>query len=263
MPRPDPMAPLLRDPARSVVLVDFDGSLAPIVDEPDRARPLPDAAPVLRRLARRLARVAVVSGRPARFLAQVLPVGDEVVLAGLYGMERVEAGRVVVDDSVAEFAGRAEAAAAEAQRLLPGLLVERKSGLACVLHWRTVPERAAEAQRVGYALAETFGLTAQPARMSLELRPPVPLDKGTTARAQADGMAAALFAGDDRGDLDAFDALRDLVDEGRLGAAVLIAVHSPEAPAALLSGASEIVDGPRELLGLLDRLADALDARLQ
>jgi trehalose 6-phosphate phosphatase len=54
------------------VFVDFDGTLAPIVDIPEEARPLPGAAAVLGRLADRYARVAVISGRPVAFLVEHL-----------------------------------------------------------------------------------------------------------------------------------------------------------------------------------------------
>ncbi|MGH8991943.1 MAG: trehalose-phosphatase, partial [Acidimicrobiia bacterium] len=98
-----------------MVVVDFDGTLAPIVDDPAQARPLPGAVSALGRLAVRLARVAVVSGRPVDFLRRYLPPpGPD--LFGQYGLERLEAGRVVVAPgarewmpAVAEAARRVEA----------------------------------------------------------------------------------------------------------------------------------------------------------
>lgn len=259
MTRPDPLAVLRERPERAGVFVDFDGSLAPIVDDPAAARPLPGAAGVLGRLARRLGKVAVISGRPVAFLVDVLAV-DGVELAGLYGMERVVEGRVVVDPRAEAYAPTVEAAADEAQRRLAGLAVERKR-LAVVIHWRGAPNREGEARAVGEELAARFGLGAFPGRCSLELRPPVDVDKGTTAVTLAAGLEAVLVAGDDRGDLAAFHALDGLVDAGALRAAVKVAVASPEAPPELLTSAHERVEGPAELLELLTGLAERLEER--
>lgn len=259
VPTPDPFAPLLDAPARAAVLTDFDGSLAPIVDDPSAARPLPGAVEVLARLARVFGRVGVVSGRPASFLRRV--VGAEgVVLAGLYGMEHVVDGEVTLDPSVEPWLGRAGSAAADAERALPGLYVERKSEITCVIHWRASPEREQEALAIGSDVASRHGLAAHPGRMSLELRPPVPVDKGTSVEALAAGSDAAFFAGDDRGDLEAFAALDRMVSDGRLRWAVKVAVRSEEAPAELLDGADERVAGPEELLAVLDALARAAGA---
>lgn len=254
MTRPDPFGVLLEEPARTAVLLDFDGSLAPIVDDPAEAAPLPGTAAVLERLARRFGRVAVVSGRPVQFLVRHLPV-EGLDLVGLYGMERRIGGDVGVDPEAQPHLGRADAAADEAEAALPGVLVERKDGLTCVLHWRSQPERAADALEVGRAIAERHGLVAREGRMSLELMPPVPVDKGRVTESLCSGMAVALFAGDDRGDLEAFAALDRLVGEGRLRAAVKIAVRSREAPPELLTSADERVAGPEELVEMLRRLA--------
>jgi trehalose 6-phosphate phosphatase len=81
------------------------------------------------------------------------------------------------------------------------------------------------------------------------------VDKGTAVEELAAGASAALFIGDDRGDLAAFDALTRLVDEGRLAQAVRVAVRSAEAPAELLERADLVVDGPVGALRLLDELA--------
>jgi trehalose 6-phosphate phosphatase len=138
-------------------------------------------------------------------------------------------------------------------------VVERKGDIAVNLHWRTVPERAAELEALGRRLARAHGLDALPMRMALELRPPIPVDKGTVVEALAAGRAAALVAGDDHGDLAAFAALDRLVGAGRLGHAVRVAVRSDEAPAALLEAADYRVDGPPGLAELLARLAGLVD----
>jgi trehalose 6-phosphate phosphatase len=251
----DPFHPFVEAPERSVVVVDFDGTLAPIVDDPALARPLPDAVGALGRLTRRLRRVAVVSGRPVDFLRRHLPdPGPDIF--GQYGLERLEAGRVVILPAAREWMPAVAEAARRAEAALPGLHVERKGGVAVTLHWRRSPALESDALGLGRQLATELGLTAQPGRLALELRPPLPVDKGTVAEELADGAHAALVAGDDHGDLPFFDALDRLIAAGRLERGLRVAVASPEAPPALLERADHQVDGPSGLLALLEQLAD-------
>jgi trehalose 6-phosphate phosphatase len=247
---------LARDPGSTALLVDFDGSLAAIVDDPRDAVALPGAEAVLRRLVRALGRVGVVSGRSIDFLASRLGVPD-LALAGLYGAQLEVGGRRRVDERVTRHAPAVAAAAAEADALLPGVLVERKAGISVTLHWRTCPEREDEIRAVASRLAERHGLDApQRGRRAVELRPPVAIDKGDAVRALVAGCSVAAFAGDDAGDLPAFAALDELVASGALAAAVRIGVRSDEAPAAVLDGADLVVDGPSDLLLLLGALAE-------
>jgi trehalose 6-phosphate phosphatase len=97
-------------------------------------------------------------------------------------------------------------------------------------------------------------------RMGMELRAPVPVDKGTVVAELAAGRHAALFAGDDHGDLVGFAALDQLVASGRLDHAVRVAVRSDEAPPALLEAADYQVDGPAGMAALLRRIADSVAA---
>jgi len=232
------------------------------VADPDAARALPESVAALGRLAGRIGLVAVVSGRPVAFLRAVLPEtlfggGAGLVLVGQHGLERLEGGRREVDPRVEPWRAAVAAAAREAEAELPDLVVERKGDIAVNLHWRTIPGRAAEAEALGWRLAGRHGLEALPMRMAVELRPPIPVDKGTVVEELAAGCHAALFAGDDHGDLAAFAALDRLVAGGRLDHAVRVAVRSGEAPMALLEAADHQVDGPTGLAALLARIADA------
>jgi trehalose 6-phosphate phosphatase len=246
--------PFANDPARAVVLVDFDGTLAPIVADPPAATPLPEAVATLGRLADRFGRVAVVSGRPVEFLRQHLPVPG-LTLFGQYGVERFEGAEVVTAPDAARWTDAVGRAADEAERRLPDVLVERKGAVAVALHWRQRPELEAKVTALGRGLATGYGLWLEPGRQVLELRPPLAVDKGTAVEELAHGASAAMFVGDDRGDLAAFDTLTRLADEGRLAHAVRVAVRSAETPAELLERADLIVDGPRSALYLLDELA--------
>jgi trehalose 6-phosphate phosphatase len=241
--------------ASAGVFSDFDGTLAPIVDDPSSARPLPGAADALAVLARGYARVGVISGRPGAFLAEHLG-GRGLSLTGLYGLEVVtpegvrpvaaaKRWRSVVD----EVAARAEA------ELPPALGVERKD-LSVAIHFRVSPGYADLAREWTAAAAAQSGLAVHPARMSYELRPPLPHDKGLVLAEAAAGLTHVLFAGDDRGDLDAFDALDGLAADGEVTVA-RVAVRSPESPSELLERADVVVDGPQGVLSLLQTLAPA------
>jgi trehalose 6-phosphate phosphatase len=251
------LRPLADRPDQAAVLLDFDGSLSVIVDDPAAATVLPEARAALADLVGRIKLVAVVSGRPVDVLADALEL-DGVELVGQYGLERRVDGRTVVDARVVPYGDAVAAAADEAEREQPGLLVERKGGVAVTVHWRTAPERDADAAELAEELARRHGMVTYATRMARELRPPVPVDKGTAVeRLLAPGFFAACYAGDDRGDLPAFDALDRTADAGRLTHAVRIAVGSSESPPELLERSDVVVDGPGALAALLQELADA------
>jgi len=248
---------LVERPAETVVLADYDGSLSPIVDQPDDAVPLPAALDVLAALVDRLGRVGIVSGRPVEFLAALVPV-DGLVLAGLYGMESMIAGQRRVDPRVVPFLDAVAHASDEADARLPTIIVERKAGVSVTLHWRVAPDREEEVLGVAAELARRYGLSELRTRYAVELRPPVPIDKGTAIDTFVDGFSVASYAGDDTGDLAAFDALSRAQAERRIARAVRIGVRSPEMPAALPDAVDCLVDGPAGLLALLTGVARKL-----
>jgi trehalose 6-phosphate phosphatase len=254
---PEALLPSATRPEEAAVLVDFDGSISEIVDDPGAARALPAARAALAALVGKVARVGVVSGRPVEVLARAIDLPD-VTLVGQYGLERIVDGRVVVDPRVEPYLAAVAAAADDAERDLPGLFVERKAGIAATVHWRTAPDREADAIAAVDRIAQRHGLAVYATRMARELRPPIPVDKGTAVETLLDGVTAASFAGDDRGDLPAFAALERAVEEHRLRHAVRIAVNSKEAPPELIAAADVVVDGPSGLVTLLDELAAAL-----
>lgn len=257
MTLPDALSDLVRSPHDSAFVSDFDGTIAPIVRDPEAARALPEAVDALGALARRLGLVAVLSGRPVAFLRAQIP-GDGVILVGQYGLERLVDGQIVVDPRAAPFVPAVEAAAVEAAERWPRLRIERKGEIACTLHWRAAPDAEPGSDDLA-ALAADHGLVAQPGRMACELRPPVPVDKGTAFRDLAAHAAHRAFAGDDHGDVAAFDVAFGAPD--REERPVRIAVGSPEAPPALLERADLVVDGPAGLAALLADLAVAVSPR--
>jgi trehalose 6-phosphate phosphatase len=265
MSGPDPadehLAPFLDQPGAAGVITDFDGTLAPIVDDPEEARPLPEAADVLHRLARRFGRVAVVSGRPVSFLVEQLHTEDcgegsgceGLVLAGLYGLERTEGAEVTTDPEVEEWRSLVSDLVGQAEdEAPPGVFVETK-GLSVTLHYRKAPDQADWAERWATEQGERTGLAVHPGRMSQELRPPIDVDKGSVVTELAGGLDAVGFLGDDVGDLPAFAALDRLARDKGV-ATLKVAVRSVVAADELLDQADVQVDGPEGALELLRRL---------
>ncbi len=257
---------ILREPRRALLAFDYDGTLAPIVDDPTRAIPLPEVVDKLAGLTRYVGTVAVVTGRPARVAVDLTSLdefeaaGDLMVL-GHYGLERW--------DSVGGLQTVRPVAGLQAAReALPALLesvglkdadVEDK-GLSLAVHVRRLadPESALEALRDPLrGLAQRCGLTAEPGKKVIELRPEG-MDKGQALRRiveDADARAVA-FTGDDLGDLAAFEEVDRLRATGVPG--LLVCSGSTEEHA-LATRADIVVDGPRGvsdlLTGLLERLA--------
>ena len=241
---------LRSDPSGSAVIVDFDGTLAPIVLDPVSARPLPGVAEVLVELSQRYARVAVVSGRPVSFLVEHLPAAIDA--AGLYGLEERRSGELVEHPSAAAWRSVVDDAAAQALAQLPeGVEVEHK-GLSLTLHTRRRPERAEQAAAWAAGIGATTGLDVRGGKQSVELHPPIDVDKGSVVDGIVVGLRAACFFGDDRGDLPAFTALDRFAAGG--GVAVRVAVASDEAPPELLAAADLQVVGPQGALDLLRTL---------
>jgi trehalose 6-phosphate phosphatase len=256
---------------RSVVGLDFDGVLSPIVDDPAQAHIHPGAREVLVDLAEVVRAIAVITGRPAR---QALALGDldvvggeigdhgkELFVFGQYGNERWSSTRRRV------VSPRPPQGLSTFQRELPGLLrradadgahVEEK-GLAVAVHTRRLPEPAAARDRLispMRELAERHGLALEPGRNVIEVRSPG-MSKGHAVRTLVEEQDAGgfLFAGDDLGDLDAFDAVEELRAQGM---ATLLVCSLSEEESALADRADVLVDGPDGVLELLRRLtADA------
>jgi trehalose 6-phosphate phosphatase len=251
------VALLRADPAGTAIVSDFDGTLAPIVDDPHDALPLPGAAQALADLGARFGLVAVVSGRPAAFLAEhlLVPASRSAPrLVGLYGLETVaDDGSVLTlpeaeswRSVVAEVAERGTAELGD-----PGA-VERK-GLTVTFHWRRHPEMESSIAALVAELAADTGLAAHPAKKSVEMRPPLEVDKGTVVAHLVERFPVACFLGDDVGDLPAFAALGALAISGA-ASAVRVAVRSSETPPDLLAQAEITVEGPEGVIRFLELL---------
>jgi trehalose 6-phosphate phosphatase len=268
-------AALVRAASRTVVGLDFDGTLSPIVDDPESAHIHPDASEVIVDLARAVAAVAVITGRPAR---QVLDLGgledvgrslgeagSDLYVFGQYGNERWSSSNRRI------FSPRPPRGLASFERELPGVLrradaaeawIEDK-GLAVAVHTRRLPDADAAFQRIRPVLTELAAkhdLIAEPGRNVLEVRSHG-MHKGLAVQTLVEELDAGgfLFAGDDLGDMEAFEAVAALRDQGM---PTLLVCSASSEESALVPLSDVVVKGPEGVLDLLRRLtADARDVR--
>jgi trehalose 6-phosphate phosphatase len=256
------LRPLTEAPARAGIFLDVDGTLAPIVPRSEDAHVPEKTSRTLGVLARRYRCVACISGRAAAEARRLVGVG-RIAYAGSHGAELLEPGdsKATILPAFASWAGRVhDFARARDQRDLRLLRVRiEDKGPIVAFHWRGVPnEDAARTRLEGVAQeAEDEGLAIHWGRKVLEIRPPVPVDKGRalTELVRRFGVRTALFAGDDATDLDAFDALDALSSKGELEAAVRIGVASDEGPPAIVERADVVVQGTEGFTAVLDALA--------
>lgn len=249
------LAPALADLSATLVALDFDGVLSPIVSRPSDARALPGMAEALIALAPRVARVAVVTGRPAAdavTMGGLEPVPGLVVL-GHYGLERYENG-VVTSPGHHPGVDPARARLRELVASRPGTTVEDKAHSVAV-HTRNAPDPAgalAELVPRVDAIANETGLQVTPGRFVLELRPPG-VDKGVAILGLIDevGARVVVYGGDDIGDLPAVAALRSRSDI----AGIVVCSDAEEASPVLRGQADLVVPGPPGVLAVLRALA--------
>jgi trehalose 6-phosphate phosphatase len=257
------LARLRAEPGRAAILTDVDGTLAPIASRPELAAVPPAASEALLRLSERYGLVGCVSGRQAEEARRLVGV-EGIAYAGNHGLELLLPGEAEprLDPSLegreggaAEFvAGLGAGTLADA-----GLRLEDKGPIQA-LHWRGAEgEREAEARAHEIAAAAgRAGLEPRWGRKVLELRPAGGggKDAAVAALLAADGVDAAVYAGDDRTDLDAFRRLRELREAGELAAALCVGVLSPEAPPELAGESDLTVGGPDGWLAMLEALAE-------
>ena len=261
-------AAVVRAAAETIVGLDFDGTLAPIVDDPAQAHIHPDAGDVLVDLAQQVLAVAVVTGRPARQaldlggLEQVgNAIGDagkELYLFGQYGNERWSStNRRVIGPrpphGLATFI-------ADLPRLLRRLGLEdahvEEKGLAVAVHTRRLADPVAAYDELLPAIREQAArhdLVVEPGKQVIEVRSDG-MNKGVVVDRLVEELGAGgfLFIGDDLGDVEAFEAVRALAKDGL---ATLLVCSADSEESALLPLSDVLVHGPEGVLDLLRQLA--------
>ena len=253
------LAALLGSPGQALIALDFDGTLAPIVADPEQARALPAAVSALAALSQVVGTLAVITGRPALAAVEygALRQVPGIVVLGHYGRQRWYAeelsspppppGLAIARDRLPEVLARAGAP--------DGIWVEDKADALAVHTRKTAdPQNALDRIRAPLLeLAAGTGLRAEPGRLVIELRPPG-ADKGLALEdlAAQREPSAIMFCGDDLGDRPAFRAVRRLRARGRPG----LAVCSGSAEVSDLAGEVDlVVDGPQGIADLLAAIA--------
>jgi trehalose 6-phosphate phosphatase len=252
-----------------IVALDFDGTLSPIVDDPAQAHIHPDAGEVLVGLAAKVLAIAVVTGRPARQVLDlggleevgdaIAAAGKELYVFGQYGNERWSSSRRSI------VGPRPPQGLATFLRELPRTLREadaadahvEEKGLAVAVHTRRLPEPEAAFARLLPVLqeqADAHDLIVEPGRNVIEVRSDG-MDKGLVVDRLITQLDAKgfLFAGDDLGDVDAFETVTAYAAEGL---PTLLVCSASDEQSALVPLSDVVVEGPEGVLGLLRRLTE-------
>ena len=257
------LAPLKAAPESSAILLDVDGTLAPIVQHADDAHVPETTRRPLIGVAKRYGVVACVSGRRASDARRIVSLGS-ITYLGSHGAEILRPGSISseVSPELKAWSKRVQSFAREIydddlQRLR--IRLEDKDTIVA-LHWRGVPdeEGARAAVEEVAQIAEKAGLKVHWGRKVLEIRAPVSFDKGAGIVDLLEGLelSAVLYVGDDTTDLDAFRALQKLASSGQIQAGIRVGVRSDEGPSTLEEQADLMVDGTDGVRDLLNALVE-------
>jgi trehalose 6-phosphate phosphatase len=238
--------------------MDFDGVLSVIVADPATSRLLPGTEELLRDLAARLGLVALLSGRPVSFLLERANI-EGVTLVGSYGAQTYTDGQVQVQAGIEAWLPtikHARELLGERLHALAGVHLEDK-GVAIAVHWRQAPDRTHAAQLVNEVVADVVaqtGLHREPGKLVQELRPPLLQDKGIALRRLVAGTGVDLvaYAGDDLGDLPAFEAVT------AMGGYPLVVTHGEETAPAVAAASTISFVGVQGFTAWLSELRDAV-----
>lgn len=256
------LAPVRANPARAAILLDVDGTLAPIVEHASDAHVPEGTRQLLIAIAKRYGVVACVSGRQASEARAMVAIGT-ISYLGSHGAELLRAGwtEAVLDPALEDWVRRIhefgrETDTADLRRLRVRL---EDKGAIVAFHWRGAPdeEEARCAIDAIAARAQAAGLRTHWARKVLEVRPPVRIDKGAGVTSFLEGadIDVAMYVGDDATDLDAFRAIAKMAEEGRIERAIRVGVSSEEGPSEIVAEADIVVDGTAGVQQLLAMLS--------
>jgi trehalose 6-phosphate phosphatase len=265
-PQSEALQAIINSPSDTLIATDFDGTLAPIVEDPAQAYADPSAVAALGRLGQHVGRVVVITGREARTAVhlggfrEVAGLGSMIVL-GQYGVERWNAlhDEYILPPEPPQMSAVAEVLPEVLDSVgLVGVRIEYK-GRAVAVHTRLLPDPQGALVKLEDPLRELaarHGLVVEPGKKVWEIRAPG-MDKGIALRSIVDETSArqVIFAGDDLGDLPAFRAVRELASAGVAG--LLVCSASTE-EAALTELCDALVDGPPGFAAWLTELAERL-----
>jgi len=259
MNQDSPLSLLLKEPGRSALMSDVDGTLCRIVDRPEKARVPLKATRSLETLSGELALVACVTGRPA-LVARKMVGAQSVTYFGNHGLELLEPGKeapeMVLEGEQITRAARFIVGNDSPHWISARIRVEDKGPIQA-LHWRGAGERTESMVREIAEDARTADLVTHWGRKVLELRPPDMEGKaGAVESLLSDtGLTTVVFAGDDQTDLDAVKRLRKMKADGQIDQLLIVAVDSDEGPPELIETADIVVAGSDDWIDMIASLA--------
>lgn len=259
MNQDSPLSLLLKEPGRSALMSDVDGTLCRIVDRPEKAKVPIKAKDSLELLSRDLALVACVTGRPAK-VARRMVGAESVTYFGNHGLELLEPGgeepTMILEGEQVTRAARFVADNDSPHWVAAKIRVEDKGPIQA-LHWRGAGERTEVLVRDIAEQARSADLVTHWGRKVMELRPPDMEGKAGAVEALLEdtGLTTVVFAGDDQTDLDAVQRLRKLESDGRISELLIVAVDSDEGPPELMETADIVVSGPDGWIDMITKLA--------
>ncbi|MBS1696492.1 MAG: trehalose-phosphatase [Actinobacteria bacterium] len=217
---------------RLLVACDYDGTLAPIVANPDDARPLAESASAVRELAALPSTTAaLISGRALRDLAALSRMPAEVHLVGSHGSE-FDTGFVhAIDAEAKALLATIKDTVGAIAATYPGVTIEVKPA-SVALHVRNAdPSDAAEALRAAHAAAQSWAAELTEGKAVLEFAV-IQTDKGQALDIlrHQEGASAAVFVGDDVTDEKAFRRLHGPDIGIKVGPGDTLAAHRVDSP---------------------------------
>lgn len=245
------------------LLTDFDGTLSPIVKDPNMARMLPEFRPLLLELHHKIKVVGVLSGRPAKDVKDRVGIPG-LVYIGNHGIERWQNGSITIPNQAKPYIDVIAAAKREiAPSLLPGMMLEDKF-ITLSIHYRNAEN--IEAVRKDFypfiqALSHNMHIELHEGRKVFELRPPIRVDKGTAFQQVIHDfkVQSAVYLGDDTTDTAAFRAAVEIRNTGVCNA-YGVGVHSENTPAAVLKFEDYYVDGVAGVFDFFTFVVNSLNA---
>jgi trehalose 6-phosphate phosphatase len=218
-----PFFELLKSATSRVLMLDYDGTLAPFTPDRTRAFPYREIPNLVAGIMRRGTRVILVSGRAAVELVRLSGINPHPEIWGSHGSERLHPDGSYKVDEISEENKKGLQQAHQALRAagLSDQVETKPAGIA--VHWRgQSPPESAVTERKVHELCDPvvndYGLLIQPFDGGLEIRVPG-RNKGdavNTILTEAGSGVAAAYLGDDQTDENAFCAIK-----GR-GLAVLV-----------------------------------------
>ena len=258
--RPDAAHAVAADPGQAGLICDFDGVLAPIVEDPGTSAMPRGVEQTIERLGKRLGLLAIVSGRPLAFLRERVRLTG-IPLLGSYGIEQLRDGEPYLAPEARRWLPTVQSASEQLKttfRSWPGIRIEDKA-VSVAVHWRQAerPDEAArQIRQVTAQIAAASGLRVEPGKLVEELRPPIDVDKGTALAILLGGerLSTVVYVGDDLGDIPALKAVR------QAGGYALVVDHGAETDSQLLALADQVFSGTAEFAAWLGKLADSTGA---